>query len=106
MCDVFSNTELDKKENEDILKFIEDVNLFDTSGDIKNLFTKKYCYGFALMLKQFNKRGKIFWDKYNSHAVYKLNNIFYDIRGIYQPMNYELLYEVNVEIIEGNEKYK
>lgn len=83
------------------LEFIQSVLDFDTVGDIKKLFTKRYCYGFALMMKQQFKDGILYWDRYNAHAIIKIDGKFYDIHGEYQPMNYDKLEQLDVVIMEG-----
>lgn len=93
-------------EIENPLDFIKEINSFNKHGDIVNLFTKGYCYGFALMVKQVFKEGIIYWDKYINHAIIKINNIYYDINGVYEPRNYSMLFEVDVTILEGSSKYK
>jgi hypothetical protein len=83
------------------LEFIQSVKDFDKHGDITKLFTKKYCYGFALMMKQEFKEGTIYWDKWLGHAIIKVGDKYYDINGEYFPMNYSMLNEVPIQIIEG-----
>jgi len=85
--------------------FIAGIKQYDQHGDITNLFTKGYCYGFALMLKQLFKEGKIYWDKHCAHAIFNLGNHYYDIRGEYFPNNYSMLTEVTVQIIETEFRY-
>ena len=67
--------------DEEIVRFINDVKSFDKLNAIGNLFTKKYCYGFSLMLLQAFKDGEIFWDNEFKHSIFKYNNKFYDING-------------------------
>jgi hypothetical protein len=90
-CDIDTSTPLN---------FINCIKKYDTVGDIKRVFTKGYCYGFALMLKQSFKDGEIYWDKWNGHAIFKLDGKYYDINGIYEPMNHSMLRSVNVMIWE------
>jgi hypothetical protein len=89
----------------EVLEFISTITKFDEHGDITNLFTKGYCYGFALMLKQQFKSGQIYWDKYNAHAIFKLGHNYYDIRGSYYPQNDNMLQEVTVDIVEKEFRY-
>ena len=89
----------------EVLGFIKTIQAYDEHGDITKLFTKGFCYGFALILKQQFKHGQIFWDKYNAHAIFKLANTYYDINGEYEPMNYTMLTEVTVEIVETEFRY-
>ena len=98
------DTLLTQKHTE-VLEFISTITKFDEHGDITNLFTKGYCYGFALMLKQAFKAGQIYWDKYNAHAIFKLGHNYYDIRGSYYPQNDNMLQEVTVEIVEKEFRY-
>jgi hypothetical protein len=88
-----------------IKAFIAGIKEYDKHGDITTLFTTGYCYGFALMLKQAFKQGKLFWDKYNGHAIFNLGNHYYDIRGEYFPQNYTMLTEITVEIVETEFRY-
>jgi len=82
-------------------EFIQSVLDFDTVGDIKRLFTKRYCYGFALMMKQEFKHETIYWDRYNHHAIIMIDDKYYDINGEYLPMNYSMLEVLDVIIMEG-----
>lgn len=106
MCMEFANpldlfdTSDKLEEHQEVLEFIGDIKRFDVHGDITNLFTKGYCYGFSLMLKQAFKHGQIVWDKYNGHAVFMLHNKYYDINGEYTPQNNNMLYLVDVYIAE------
>ena len=89
----------------EILGFIKTITDYDIHGDITTLFTKGFCYGFALILKQQFKAGKIYWDKYNAHAIFKYAGEYYDIRGKYTIMNADMLTEVTVEIVETEFRY-
>lgn len=89
----------------DVLNFISSITKFDEHGDITNLFTKGYCYGFALMLKQQFKSGKIYWDRYRNHAIFKFGHNYYDIHGSYYPQNDSMLQEVTVDIVEKEFRY-
>ena len=84
----------------EVLLFIETIKEFDKHGDIAELFTKRYCYGFALMLKQQFKHGSIYWDRSLNHAIFEVDKRFYDINGEYFPQSYKRLEHIDVQIIE------
>ena len=79
-----------------IIRFIESFTAF--GEQVTELFTKRHCYGFALILLNNFKEGSIWWDKYNRHAIFKYNDDFYDITGLTYPSND--IYEIPVRIDE------
>ena len=67
----------------EILNFIEDIKK-TSPKEITNLFSCGYCYWFAVILStRFN--GSIFYLPIENHFITKINNNFYDIKGLYKP---------------------
>ncbi len=66
--------------NDNILGFIRAVAVTEP-GAIK-LFSKGYCYYFALMLNDAFPGGQICWAAPHDHIVYLYDSVPYDIDGI------------------------
>lgn len=83
------------------------VDIMRTIQKINNIFLKKYkrdpflyymnghCYYYAKMLQQIYKQGKLYYNE--SHVVFKINDFYYDVKGIVQPNNNEYIQIENEE---------
>lgn len=57
----------------------------DETEAISKVFSNGYCYYFAHMLKvAFDGRGEIYMTSDDRHIVWVLNNVAYDINGVYR----------------------
>ena len=67
----------------------EGVGLFRTEF----LFMNGLCYKFALILRHFYPNGLIMYSISQGHVYFKLNNLYYDIRGVHYkvPNDIEVL---------------
>lgn len=72
-----------------VMGFIHDfVTLFgtlqpDESNIIAEVFSRGFCYYFAMMLKDAFGRGEIYMTRDDRHIVWVWKNIAYDIGGVY-----------------------
>lgn len=73
-----------------VMNFIDDfATLFgmlhpDETKAISKVFSNGYCYYFAIILKEaFGGRGEIYMTRDDRHIVWVLNNVAYDINGVY-----------------------
>lgn len=94
--------------NPEILEFISNMQEFcKTTQELNciiSLFTQKYCYYFALMLKD-AFGGELMVDTKFYHVVCVINNTAYDINGIYEKNNINNLLPIK-ELREAAELYK
>ena len=77
--------------NPKVEKFIQDfVTLFgqfqqEEIDTISAVFSRGFCYYFAIILKDaFDGRGEIYMTRDNRHIVWVLDNVAYDINGVFQ----------------------
>lgn len=84
------------------------------SDSVYELFASKYCYYFAVMLKEAFDRGDICWHRNHGHIVWRdINGIAYDIGGVFY--DYEIgdllpvedsLCDMIVDFKHNGEKYE
>lgn len=77
--------------NEKVIDFIDNFStLFgqfqgEEIDTVSTVFSRGFCYYFAIILKDaFDGRGEIYMTSDNRHIVWMLNNVAYDINGVYR----------------------
>lgn len=77
--------------NEKVIDFIDNFStLFgqfqqEEIDTISAVFSRGFCYYFAIILKEaFDGRGEIYMTRDDRHIVWVLNNVAYDINGVYR----------------------
>lgn len=69
--------------NKNVLQFITNFVEHTDTETITKQFGNGYCYHFAHMLKSVYRRGEVCWAAPFSHFVLLLDDIPYDINGVY-----------------------
>lgn len=77
--------------NEKVIDFIDNFStLFgqfqqEEIDTVSAVFSRGFCYYFAIILKEaFDDRGEIYMTRDDRHIVWVLNNVAYDINGVYR----------------------
>ena len=77
--------------NEKVIEFIDNFStLFGQFQEeeidaVCAIFSRGFCYYFAIILKNaFNGRGEIYMTSDHRHIVWVLDNVAYDINGVYR----------------------
>lgn len=63
-----------------ILEFILQIRKYDDSGSIGELFTKGFCYYFAVILQE-RFGGEIVYEPIEGHFYCAIGNAYYDYYG-------------------------
>ena len=85
---------IDKK----LLEIIKAVNSYDKQNNIKRLFTKGFCYDFAIMLWRSTKNCRMFYDNKRRHYLTEYRGRYYDITGEVPNVNIVDLTEDDYQI--------
>lgn len=77
--------------NKKVIDFIDNFStLFgqfqqEEIDTVSAVFSRGFCYYFAIILKEaFDGRGEIYMTSDNRHIVWMLDNVAYDINGVYR----------------------
>ena len=77
--------------NKKVIDFIDNFStLFgqfqqEEIDTVAAVFSRGFCYYFAIILKEaFDGRGEIYMTRDNRHIVWVLDNVAYDINGVFQ----------------------
>lgn len=82
---------ISSRANEKVIEFID--NFSTLFGEFQQeeidavcaVFSRGFCYYFAIILKNaFNGRGEIYMTSDDHHIVWVLDNVAYDINGVYR----------------------
>ena len=83
----FIEAQISNGGREDIIRFIANVRFhcgYTGQDIIRRLFRQGYCYYFACILKRAFNGGSIICLPDAKHFVYKIDDVLYDIEGVYE----------------------
>ena len=88
-----------------VLNFFEDFKKEDVNA-LENTFSYGYCYWFAfILMNRFN--GELYYLPIENHFITKINNSFYDIKGLqsapstsYKWEDYKLMEPLDASRVE------
>lgn len=82
---------ISSRSNKKVIDFIDNFStLFgqfqqEEIDTVSAVFSRGFCYYFAIILKEaFDGRGEIYMTRDDRHIVWMLDNVAYDINGVYR----------------------
>jgi len=81
--------------------FIKNFRISFNEDEIVKIFTRGYCYHFAMILKNIYNEGRIVYSQSMGHFALKYKNGYYDITGkirMENPIDFDSLYYDDVSL--------